>query len=72
VRRLTHFCSGGNVTHPSFNGDGSLLVFSADKDGLKQLFIVQVGADDSIDHAQVQEQKISDGQANDWDPVWVK
>ncbi|MBI4675686.1 MAG: PD40 domain-containing protein [Chloroflexi bacterium] len=72
VRRLTHFCAGGNVSHPSFNGDGSLLVFSADQSGLRQLFIVEVGADDSIDHAQVQERKISDGQANDWDPIWVK
>lgn len=72
VRRLTDFCAGGNVAHPSFNGDGSKLVFYADADGLRQVFIVDVGADDSIDYAQVQEQKISDGQANDWDPVWVK
>lgn len=72
VRRLTDFCAGGNVAHPSFNGDGSRLVFFADADGLRQIFVVDVGADDSIDHAQVQEQKISDGQANDWDPLWVK
>lgn len=72
VRRLTHFCAGGNVGHPSFNGDGGLLVFYADQGGQRQLFIVEVGADDSIDHTRVQERKISDGQANDWDPLWVK
>lgn len=72
VRRLTHFCAGGNVGHPSFNGDGSRLVFYADADGLRQLFVVDVGANDGIDFTQVAEQKISDGQANDWDPLWVK
>jgi hypothetical protein len=72
VRRLTHFCSGGNVGHPSFSGDGSMLVFEADADGLRQLFTVQVGADDTFDYRQTQEQKISDGQSNDWDPLWVK
>lgn len=72
VRRLTEFCAGGNVAHPSFNGDGSKLVFYADTDGLRQLYVVDVGANDSIDFAQVQEQKISDGTQNDWDPIWVK
>ena len=72
VRRLTHFCAGGNVGHPSFNGDGSKLVFYADAGGLRQVYVIDVGADDSIDHAQVQEQKISDGESNDWDPIWVK
>ena len=72
VRRLTDFCSGGNVAHPSFNGDGSKLAFYADADGLRQLFTIDVGADDTIDYSRVQEQKISDGQANDWDPLWVK
>lgn len=72
VRRLTHFCSGGDASHPSFNGDGSLLVFQADADNLKQLFVVQVGNDDSFDHSQTSEIKISDGQSSDWDPIWVK
>lgn len=72
VRRLTHFCAGGNVAHPSFNGDGSKLAFYADADGLRQMFVIDVGGDDSVDYTRVQEQRISDGQSNDWDPVWVK
>jgi WD40 repeat protein len=72
VRRLTHFCSGGDVGHPSFSPDGSSLVFFADADGTSQIFTVQVGADDSFDFHVAREVKISDGQAEDWDPLWVK
>ncbi len=72
VRRLTDLCSGGNVGHPSFGPDGGQLVFFADTDGVRQIYVVDVGSDDNFDFTQAQERKITDGQAHDWDPVWIK
>lgn len=72
VRRLTHFCSGGNVGHPSFSPDGGRLVFWADDNSLRQLFVVDVGATDDFDYRMTSEVKITDGQSQDWDPVWIK
>lgn len=72
IRRLTHLCSGGNVSHPSFSPDGSRLAFFADEGGDRQIFIVEVGGSDDFDYRHTQEQRITDGQSSDWDPVWVK
>lgn len=72
IRRLTHFCSGENVGHPSFSPDGSQLVFWADHNGVRQLFIVEVGSTDDFDYRFTQERRITDGQSDDWDPVWIK
>lgn len=72
VRRLTHFCSGGNVSHPSFSPDGSQLTFYADEGGNRQIFVVDVGGSDDVDYRQVQEHKITDGESSDWDSTWIK
>lgn len=72
VRRLTDLCSGGNVGHPSFSPNGGQLTFFADTDGLRQIYIVDVGSDDSFDYTRTEERIITDGTAQDWDPVWIK
>lgn len=72
VRRLTHFCSGGNVSHPSFSPDGGNLAFYADEEGLRQIFVVEVGGSDDFDFRFTEERKITDNQSSDWDPVWIK
>lgn len=72
IRRLTSFCAGGNVDKPSFRPDGEQLVFWADDGGLRQLFVLDVGSDDTFDYRFSNPHKISDGLSNDWDPTWVK
>lgn len=74
IRRLTDFCARGDVGHPSFNGDGSKVVFWADDSGLRQIMTIDVGADDDFDQRFAWQtlKKLSDGQTEDWDPVWIK
>lgn len=74
IRRLTEFCARGDVGHPSFNGDGSKVVFWAEDSGLRQLFTIDVGATDDFDQRFAWQtlKQISDGQSQDFDPVWVK
>lgn len=74
IRRLTDFCARGDVGHPSFNGDGSKVVFWADDSGLRQLFTIEVGGSDDFDQrfAWPTLKQLSDGQSQDWDPIWVK
>lgn len=74
IRRLTNFCARGDVGHPSFNADGSKVVFWADDSGLRQIFTIDVGATDDFDQrfAWPTLKQLSDGQSQDFDPVWVK
>lgn len=72
IRRLTTFCSGANVGHPSFNPGGSSLVFWSDNTGLKQIYVLDVGPDDTFDFRFSNPHIIGDQHSNDWDPLWVK
>jgi hypothetical protein len=69
---LTGFCSGSNGDHPSFSPDGSRLTFWSEDSGMTQIYIVDVGGDDSIGYPASNPQIISDHHADDWDPLWVK
>lgn len=74
IRRLTNYCAHGDVGHPSFNGDGSKVVYWADENGLRQLSTIEVGSTDDFDQrfAWQTVTRLSDGQSDDWDPIWVK
>ncbi len=50
--------------HPSWSPDGSEIVFWSNRSGRKQLYII------SPDGSNLR--LLSDGFADDWDPVWVK
>ncbi len=72
VRRLTSFCSGGNTGHPSFNSSGGQLVFWSEDSGLRQIYLLDVGADDNFDSRFSNPHIISNRQFDDWDPLWIK
>jgi hypothetical protein len=72
IRRLTSFCSGSNAGHPSFSPDGSQLTFWSEDSGSRQVYVMDVGPDDSFDYRLSNPHIISDHQSDDWDPLWVK
>jgi hypothetical protein len=75
VRRLTSghdFCAGSATGHPSFSPDGSQLTFWGEGSGLNQIYVLDVGADDSFDFRVTNPHIISDHRSDDWDPLWVK
>lgn len=72
IRRLSQFCSGSDAGHPSFNADGSKVVFWSQDTGLHQIYMLDVGSDDSFDYRFANPRKITDGKWDDWDPLWVK
>ncbi len=72
-RRLTSFCASGNIGRPTFSPDGTQLAFwSEDPGPFKQIYVLNVGADDTADFRVSNPHIISDGQADDWDPLWIK
>jgi len=50
--------------HPSWSSDGSQIVFWSNRDGHKQIWLMD--ANDKNQH------NISRSLGNDWDPVWMK
>jgi TolB protein len=50
--------------HPSWSSDGVHIVFWSDREGLMQIWLMD--ADGS------NQRNVSQSQANDWDPVWIK
>jgi Tol biopolymer transport system component len=50
--------------HPSWSPDGSQLVYWTEVEGLRQIMIADPRGNEITN--------LSDGTANDWDPVWVK
>ncbi len=75
ITRLTDkgdFRSGADAGHPSFSGDGARLTFWGGGSGLKQIYVLDVGADETFDYRYSNVRIISNHQADDWDPLWVK
>ncbi len=75
IKRMTSgsdFCAGGMVGHPSFNGNGAQVAFWSEGSGMKQIYILDVGADDNFDWRLSNPHMISNHQSDDWDPLWVK
>jgi WD40-like Beta Propeller Repeat len=72
IRRLTTFCAGSNGGHPSFSPDGAQLTFWDEDSGMKQIYLLDVGADDTWDYRFANPRIIDDHQSDDWDPLWVK
>jgi TolB protein len=50
--------------HPSWSPDGGRIVFYSNRSGLRQIWMMN--ADGSNPH------NISNGSAEDWDPVWIR
>lgn len=73
IRRLTEFCAGADTDHPSVSPDGSQVVFASQfPTGNMELFIVDVGADDSFDFRSTSPRLITPGNFKAWDPLWIK
>lgn len=75
IRRMTSgndFCASGATGHPSFSPDGSRLAFWNEGSGMNQIYVLDIGPDDSYDFRFSNPHIISDHQADDWDPLWVK
>lgn len=72
ISRLTSFCAGADADHPSFRGDGLQVAFWGGETGKRQMYIVDVGTDDTFDFRFSNQRQISDNRWNDWDPLWVK
>jgi Tol biopolymer transport system component len=75
VTRLTDkgdFCAGADAGRASFSPDGGSLAFWGAGSGLKQIYVLDVGADDSFDFRFSHPRIISNHQADDWDPLWIK
>ena len=72
IRRLTTFCSGSDGGHPSFSPDGAHLAFWSEDSGLNQIYVLDVGADDTKDYRFSNPHSIDSHQVDDWDPLWVK
>ena len=50
--------------HPSWSPDGGRIVFHSDRDGWKQIYVVNKDG--------TKQTNISNNTFNDWDPIWVK
>ncbi|MSP11768.1 MAG: hypothetical protein EXR62_02300 [Chloroflexi bacterium] len=62
-RQLTNFVKL-QAKHPSWSPDGQQLIFWTNRDdNLKQIYVINVDGTGL--------RRLSDGQSNDWDPVWV-
>lgn len=62
-RQLTNFVKL-QAKHPSWSPDGQQLIFWTNRDdNLKQIYIINVDGTGL--------RRLSDGQSNDWDPVWI-
>jgi hypothetical protein len=75
VRRMTSgpdFCAGSGAGHPSFSPDGSQIAFWGEGSGQRQIYVLDIGADDSFDFRLANPHIISNHQSDDWDPLWVK
>jgi Tol biopolymer transport system component len=73
IRRLTEFCAGADTDHPSFSPDGSQIVFWSEfPTKNREIFVVDVGADDSFDHRNTTPRLLTPDEYNDWDPLWIK
>lgn len=73
IRRLTQFCAGADSDHPSFNPDGSQVVFWSEfPTGNREIFVLDVGADDTFDYRSTTPRLLTPDKFNDWDPLWIK
>ncbi|MBI3941649.1 MAG: PD40 domain-containing protein [Chloroflexi bacterium] len=62
-QQLTNFVKL-QAKHPSWSPDGQQLIFWTNRDdNLKHIYIINVDGTDL--------RRLSDGQSNDWDPVWI-
>jgi len=72
IRRLTAYCAGADTGRPSFNPDGSELVYWTQFPGPnRDLYIVDVGEDTSFDWRSTTPKRIT-FEGDNWDPLWVK
>ena len=72
IRRLTSYCAENDTGHPSFSPDGSQIVYWSQFPGPNpDIYVIDVGADDSFDWRMTQPKRIT-FESDNWDPIWVK
>lgn len=72
IRRLTSNCAGADSGRPSFSPDGSQVVYWSQFPGPnRELYVIDVGADDSFDWRSVTPKQIT-FEGDNWDPLWIK
>lgn len=72
IRRLTSYCAGADSGRPSFNPEGTQVVYWTQFPGPhRDLYIIDVGADDSFDYRSAQPKRIT-FEGENWDPIWIK
>ncbi len=72
IRRLTSYCAGADSGRPSFSPDGSQIVYWSQFPGPdRDLYIIDVGADDTVDWRSVTPKQIT-FEGDNWDPIWIK
>jgi hypothetical protein len=72
IRRLTSYCAGANTGRPSFNPEGTEVVYWTQFPGpSRDLYIIEVGADNGYDWRSAVPKRIT-FQGDNWDPVWIK
>ncbi len=72
IRRLTEYCAGADSGRPSFNPEGTQVVYWTQFPGPhRDLYIVDVGADDSFDYRSTKPKRIT-FEGDNWDAIWIK
>lgn len=72
IRRLTKYCAGADTGRPSFSPDGLQVVYWSQFPGPdRNLFLIEVGTDDTFDWRSAQPKQIT-FEGDNWDPLWIK